>query len=53
MTGMRGGFKNLADKVSGSEAEKKKKSSWVGTALTVAIVAAAVGYFLYSRGYIG
>lgn len=50
MTGMRGGFKNLADTVAGSgEKEKSKKGSWIGTALTVLIVAAAVAYYLYQR----
>lgn len=50
MTGMRGGFKNLADSVAGTKEKKKKSSStWIGTALTIAIVVAAVAYFLSQR----
>jgi hypothetical protein len=45
MMGMRGGFKNLADSVTGS-GERSRKSKWLGTALTVALVIAAAALLL-------
>ena len=39
--GMRSGFKKAAGSVSG----QKKKSSWVGSVLTLVIIVAAVGWY--------
>lgn len=50
LMGMRSGFKNVANSVAGtSEPKKKKKSGWVGTAVTLLILAAAVALFLNGR----
>lgn len=48
MIGMRSGFKKAATAVSGSQpAAQKKKSSWVSTAITVALVLAAIALLFY------
>jgi hypothetical protein len=46
MMGMRGGFKKVAGSVTG-KGDTSGKSSWLGTALTVLLLAAAVGFVLY------
>jgi hypothetical protein len=46
MMGMRGGFKNLADSVTGSSSQRSRRSKWLGTALTVALVIAAAALLL-------
>jgi len=51
MIGMRRGFKKTANAVVGSKDDKTaSKGSWKGTALTILLLAAAVGFFLYRRG---
>jgi hypothetical protein len=48
MIGMRSGFKKAATAVTGSEpATEKKKSSWVSTAITIALVLAALAILFY------
>lgn len=49
LMGMRSGFKNVASSVAGTAEPKKKKSGWVGTAVTLLILAAAVALFLNGR----
>lgn len=44
MLGMRRGFKNVAGSVSG---QKKGKGAWLGTALTVALILAALALLFY------
>jgi hypothetical protein len=50
MMGMRSGFKNLADNVTGSGAREKKKSSVLGTVVTIALVIAAAAFAWYRFG---
>ena len=45
LMGMRRGFKNMADAATGNQ---KKKQTWVSTAITVALVLAALA-LLYRR----
>jgi hypothetical protein len=47
MMGMRSGFKNVASSVTGAEPEGKK-SSWVGTAITILLLVAAAA-LLFQR----
>ena len=47
--GMRSGFKNVANSALGTSEAKQKKSSWVSTAVTIALLVAAVAFFLYRR----
>ena len=47
MIGMRSGFKKAATAVAGSEPAAKKKSSWVSTAITIALVLAAIAILFY------
>jgi hypothetical protein len=50
MMGMRSGFKNLADNVTGSGAREQKKSSVLGTVVTIALVIAAAAFAWYRFG---
>lgn len=51
MMGMRSGFKNLADNVTGAGADaKKKKSSIGGTLFTIALVIAALALLIQKFG---
>lgn len=45
MTGMRSGFKNVANAVTGAE-ETTKKSSWIVTALLIVVAGLAAYVFL-------
>ena len=48
MIGMRSGFKKAATAVAGPKrAEEKKKSSWISTAITVALVLAVIALLFY------
>jgi len=47
MIGMRSGFQKAANKVVGGESQPSRKSSWMGTALTVLLIVAAVAFLLY------
>ena len=51
MMGMRSGFKKAAGAVTGSGASEpqRKKGSWVGTAITLVLVIAAVAFFIYGN----
>jgi hypothetical protein len=49
MIGMRGGFKKMAQSVTGASAGKEKKSSALSNALWFLVLLAAVGFFLYRR----
>lgn len=49
MMGMRSGFKNLADNVTGTS-DKKKKSSIGGTLVTIALVIAALALLIQKFG---
>ncbi|HET6610374.1 MAG TPA: hypothetical protein VFG83_00220 [Kofleriaceae bacterium] len=46
MLGMRSGFKSVANSVSGGKSAKGK-SSWLGTALTVVLILAALALLYY------
>ena len=48
MMGMRSGFKKAADATLGTGETKKKpgKTSWIGTAITVALLIAAVALLM-------
>lgn len=50
MMGMRSGFKNVAHSVGVGErgTPAKKKKSWIGTAITIALLA-VVGWIVYQR----
>jgi len=48
LMGMRSGFKSVASSVSGS-GEKEGKSGWIGTVVTLLVLAAAVAFFLSRR----
>jgi hypothetical protein len=48
MIGMRSGFQKAANKVVGAGQEKPgKRSSWMSTAFTVVLIAAAIAFLLY------
>jgi hypothetical protein len=49
LMGMRKGFKNVASSVSGQKKPSSRKSSLLSWLLTLAILAAAVGFFLSNR----
>lgn len=48
MMGMRSGFKNVANSVTGAEPEGTKKSTWIGTVITILLVVAAAA-LLFQR----
>ncbi len=48
MRGMRGGFKNIASDVTGNLTnDTSKKKSWMGTAVTVLLLAAVAAFAYY------
>ena len=47
MRGMRGGFKNIASNVTGEATSDTKKKSWMGTAVTVLLLAAIAAFAYY------
>jgi hypothetical protein len=47
MIGMRRGFKKAATAVAGPSDKQAKKRSWLGTAITIALVAAAAALLYY------
>ena len=50
MMGMRSGFKNVANSVTGAEPEGSKKSTWIGTVITILLVVAAAALLFQKFG---
>ena len=47
MVGMRSGFKKAAGSVVGGERSRARKSSWLSTAVSIALLIAAIAFLFY------
>jgi hypothetical protein len=47
MMGMRSGFKKATSSVVGGDKARQRKPSWVGTAVSIVLLIAAVAFLLY------